>query len=71
MRWQGLASPGARIESVLMSLPLTARWEYLGSIQTEPGSAEEEMLGVLREPRDWAGAEPRPECGPRVSHTFC
>lgn len=25
----GLATPGARIESILMSLPLKARWEYM------------------------------------------
>ncbi|KNC96670.1 coproporphyrinogen oxidase [Spizellomyces punctatus DAOM BR117] len=47
----GLATPGVRIESVLMSLPLTARWEY-GHVPT-PGSPEAELLEVLRTPRDW------------------
>uniref|UniRef100_A0A8C5LRA6 Oxygen-dependent coproporphyrinogen-III oxidase, mitochondrial n=1 Tax=Leptobrachium leishanense TaxID=445787 RepID=A0A8C5LRA6_9ANUR len=47
----GLATPGSRIESILMSLPLTARWEYMHS--PSPGSKEAEILNVLREPRDW------------------
>jgi len=41
----------ARIESVLMSLPLRARWEY--DPQVAPDSPEAETLAVLREPRDW------------------
>ena len=28
----GLRTPGARIESILMSLPLTARWEYMNPV---------------------------------------
>jgi coproporphyrinogen III oxidase len=28
----GLATPGSRIESILMSLPLTARWEYMHQV---------------------------------------
>lgn len=47
----GLHTPGARIESILMSLPLTARWEYMHS--PLPGSREERLLEVLRSPRDW------------------
>ncbi|XP_065841935.1 oxygen-dependent coproporphyrinogen-III oxidase, mitochondrial-like isoform X2 [Oscarella lobularis] len=47
----GLFTPGARIESILMSLPLTARWEYMH--RPEPGSREEALLKVLREPKDW------------------
>ncbi|XP_075919572.1 oxygen-dependent coproporphyrinogen-III oxidase, mitochondrial [Petromyzon marinus] len=47
----GLATPGSRTESILMSLPLTARWEY--AFEPEPGSPEEKMLDVLRNPRDW------------------
>lgn len=43
---------GGRIESILMSLPLTARWEYDHS--PEPGSWEEKTLAVLKEPKDWA-----------------
>lgn len=41
----------ARTESVLMSLPLTARWEY--DHHPEPGSEEHRLLAVLKEPRDW------------------
>lgn len=48
----GLYTPGSRIESILMSLPLTARWEYMHT--PEQGSREEKLLEVLRNPRDWA-----------------
>jgi coproporphyrinogen III oxidase len=41
----------ARIESVLMSLPPLAAWDY--SPAYEPGSFEAELLAML-EPRDWA-----------------
>ena len=47
----GLYTPGARIESILMSLPLEARWEYMHAPKS--GSKEEEILEVLRNPRDW------------------
>ena len=47
----GLQTPGARIESILMSLPLTARWEYMHS--PEPGSPEDELMDVLKNPKDW------------------
>jgi coproporphyrinogen III oxidase len=43
---------GARIESVLMSLPPLAAWDY--SPVYPPGSFEAELLGML-EPRDWVG----------------
>ena len=43
---------GARIESVLMSLPPQAAWDY--SPVYQPGSFEAELLAML-EPRDWAG----------------
>lgn len=42
---------GGRIESILMSLPLTARWEYDHS--PEPGSWEAKTLAVMKEPVDW------------------
>ena len=42
---------GARIESVLMSLPPQAAWDY--SPEYSPGSFEAELLAML-EPRDWA-----------------
>jgi len=48
----GLRTPGARVESILMSLPLTARWEYMKEV--EQGTKEEEVLSVLREPKEWA-----------------
>jgi len=47
----GLRSDG-RTESILVSMPLTARWEY--DHEPAPGSPEREMLEVLREPREWA-----------------
>ena len=43
--------PGSRIESILMSLPLNARWEY--SHVPEEGSMEEKLMKVLKEPVDW------------------
>ncbi|KAG0143637.1 hypothetical protein CROQUDRAFT_171450 [Cronartium quercuum f. sp. fusiforme G11] len=49
----GLATPGARIESILMSLPLTARWEYMTPVGTQADSEEEKLLKVLREPKEW------------------
>ncbi|KAL1931945.1 hypothetical protein VTP01DRAFT_9001 [Rhizomucor pusillus] len=47
----GLQTPGARIEAILMSLPLTARWEYMH--EPEVGTKEEDLLEVLKNPRDW------------------
>lgn len=41
----------ARVESVLMSLPPMAAWEY--AVEFAPGSAEAELAEMLR-PRDWA-----------------
>lgn len=41
----------ARIESVLMSLPLNARWEYCPEVVE--GSEEHRLLQVLRAPVDW------------------
>jgi coproporphyrinogen III oxidase len=45
----GLKTNG-RTESILMSLPPRARWEY--NYQPEPGSREAETLEMLK-PRDW------------------
>ena len=45
----GLQS-GGRTESILMSLPPLARWEY--GYTPEPGSAEARLFDYLR-PRDW------------------
>jgi coproporphyrinogen III oxidase len=47
----GLVTPGVRIESVLMSLPLTSRWEY--NALPETGSWEEKTVNVLKTPREW------------------
>lgn len=41
---------GGRIESILMSLPPTVRWEY--QYEPKPGSREAELLEYLK-PRDW------------------
>ena len=45
----------ARIESVLMSLPPVAAWEY--DPRYEPGSFETRLMEML-EPRDWAAESP-------------
>ncbi|XP_034531607.1 oxygen-dependent coproporphyrinogen-III oxidase, mitochondrial [Notolabrus celidotus] len=47
----GLATPGSRIESILMSLPLTARWEYMH--EPAKGTREAKMLEVLQNPKEW------------------
>jgi coproporphyrinogen III oxidase len=45
----------ARVESVLMSLPPLAAWDYAPSYP--PGSFEAELLRML-EPRDWLAENP-------------
>lgn len=51
----GLMTPGARIESILMSLPETARWEYMSEIGNEAdGSEEGKLIEILKNPREWA-----------------
>jgi len=42
---------GGRIESILMSLPETARWEY--DHHPKEGSPEAEFLDACRNPRSW------------------
>lgn len=49
----GLATPGVQAENVLMSLPETARWEYMSEMGTEEGSEEAKMVEVLKSPREW------------------
>ncbi|KAF8318637.1 coproporphyrinogen III oxidase [Clavulina sp. PMI_390] len=49
----GLNTPSARIESILMSLPETARWEYMSEMGTLEGSEENKLLLVLKTPREW------------------
>ncbi|MCR9182332.1 MAG: oxygen-dependent coproporphyrinogen oxidase [Flavobacteriaceae bacterium] len=46
----GLKTNG-RIESILMSLPPTVQWKY--DHYPEPGSEEEKLLNVLKNPKDW------------------
>jgi coproporphyrinogen III oxidase len=46
----GLRTNG-RIESILMSLPPTVRFEY--NYQPAPGSKEDEVLQVCLEPKEW------------------
>ena len=47
----GLMTPGSRIESILVSLPRYASWEYCN--EPEEGSKEADLLEVCREPIDW------------------
>ncbi|EXJ86619.1 coproporphyrinogen III oxidase [Capronia epimyces CBS 606.96] len=61
----GLRTPSARVESILMSLPLTARWEYMHPVSgtgvqenTDEDSEqnydkEKELMEVLKHPREW------------------
>lgn len=47
----GLYTPGARYESILMSLPLSAKWEYMH--EPDSNSKEAKLLEVLKNPKDW------------------
>ncbi|KAF7407913.1 hypothetical protein HZH66_002450 [Vespula vulgaris] len=47
----GLYTPGARYESILMSLPLNAKWEYMH--EPNPNSEEAKLVEVLKNPKDW------------------
>jgi coproporphyrinogen III oxidase len=42
---------GGRIESILMSMPEGARWEY--DHKVEPGSPEAEIMDAFKKPREW------------------
>lgn len=42
---------GGRVESILMSLPPRARWDY--DFHPSADSDEEKLLKILREPRNW------------------
>ena len=46
----GIKTKG-RTESILMSLPSTVRWEY--NHHAESGSAEEKLIDVLKNPKEW------------------
>ena len=47
----GLYTPGARYESILMSLPLHAKWEYMH--RPAEGSREAKLTEVLKNPKEW------------------
>jgi coproporphyrinogen III oxidase len=47
----GLNTPNARVEAILMSLPVTATWRYM--YEPEKGSREQRLVDVLREPVEW------------------
>jgi coproporphyrinogen III oxidase len=47
----GLNTPGTRVESILMTMPLSARWQYMH--KPDAGSKEERCLNVLKNPVDW------------------
>ena len=42
---------GGRIESILMSLPLTARWQY--DHHPAEGTPEAKLIELTRNPKDW------------------
>lgn len=46
----GLKTNG-RVESILMSLPPRVRWDY--DFNPEPGSKEESLIEVLKNPKEW------------------
>ncbi|GMG39039.1 unnamed protein product [Ambrosiozyma monospora] len=48
----GLQTPGSRVESILMSLPVNASWLYNHS--PEVGSREEKLVKVCQHPIEWA-----------------
>ncbi|KAI2611634.1 coproporphyrinogen III oxidase [Hypoxylon fragiforme] len=47
----GLNVPGSRVESILMSLPLTASWRYM--YEPEPRSREQRLVEILKNPKEW------------------
>ncbi|CAD6505651.1 BgTH12-01141 [Blumeria graminis f. sp. triticale] len=47
----GLTTPDARVESILMSLPLTAKWKYMH--EPDKGSWEHRLVEVLKQPKEW------------------
>ncbi|KAA0184995.1 Oxygen-dependent coproporphyrinogen-III oxidase, partial [Fasciolopsis buskii] len=47
----GLATPEARVESILMSLPLYASWVYCYDTTKDPRN--QQLLDVLVKPREW------------------
>ncbi|KAG6009819.1 hypothetical protein E4U21_001249 [Claviceps maximensis] len=47
----GLNTPGSRVESILVSLPLTATWKYMH--EPAPNSREQRLVNILKDPKDW------------------
>ncbi|CAF1127083.1 unnamed protein product [Adineta ricciae] len=47
----GFQTPGARIESILMSLPPLAKWKY--GLDLKEDSPEMKLMKVLKQPREW------------------
>ena len=45
---------GGRIESILMSLPETARWEY--NHKVAEGTPEADIMDAFKNPREWVKA---------------
>ncbi|KAJ7114079.1 Coproporphyrinogen III oxidase [Mycena epipterygia] len=48
----GLMAPGARVESILMTMPEIARWEYMTDMGRE-GTVEGRLVEVLKTPKAW------------------
>lgn len=44
-------SPGPRVESIMVSAPPLVAWRY--NVQPAPGSEEERLERVLRQPQEW------------------
>lgn len=50
----GLATPGVKVENVLMGLPPEARWEYCSELGAEDQDTKEvELVKILKDPRSW------------------
>ena len=49
---------GGRIESILMSMPLSSRWEY--DVKVKPGSPEHEVTECFKKNPDWANMRSGP-----------
>lgn len=48
----GLANVNPRVEGVMVSAPPMIAFEY--NQQVKDGSAEDELLQILKKPKDWA-----------------
>lgn len=49
----GLMKLESRVESILISLPEEARWEYRSDIADDPDSEEGKLQAILQKPREW------------------